>query len=94
MIMLIFLQLLHLTAIELFNCFWCKTITQYETKTLFWKKKSIRFLSELHKNLPNSSGEMLPNPRKALKNRHHKNISGLIFAQYNVNSLGNKFDSL
>ena len=36
----------------------------------------------------------LPGPHKALENIRRKNINRLIFAQLNVNSLRNKFESL
>ena len=36
----------------------------------------------------------LPEPHKAFENIHRKNISRVIFAQLNINSLQNKFESL
>ena len=37
---------------------------------------------------------MLLDPRESLENMYHKTINRLVFAQRNVNSLRNKFDSL
>ena len=50
-------------------------------------------LKETHDILSNLNREVLPDPCKALENIRHKNINRLIFAQLNINSLRNKFDS-
>ena len=59
--------------------------------------KSVRedlIFEELHEIPSNLNRRALPEPRKALENILLKNISRLIFAQFNINSLRNKFDTL
>ena len=59
--------------------------------------KSVRedlIFEELHEIPSNLNRRALPEPRKALENIRLKNISRLIFAQFNIKSLRNKFDTL
>ena len=59
--------------------------------------KSVRedpIFKEPHEISSNVNIGAVPEPRKALGNMCRKNINRLIFAQLNINSLPNKFDSL
>ena len=49
---------------------------------------------ELHEIPSNLNRGALPELRKALESIRLKNINRLIFAQFNINSLRNKFDTL
>ena len=46
---------------------------------------------EPHENPSNLKREVLPDHRKTLKNKSHKNINKMILAQLNIHSLWNKF---
>ena len=59
--------------------------------------KSVRgnqILKEPNEIPSNLNRGALPEPHKALENIRRKNINRLIFAQLNINSLRNKFESL
>ena len=59
--------------------------------------KSVRgdqIFKEPHEIPSNRNRGALPEPHKALENICRKNINKLIFAQLNINSLRNKFESL
>ena len=59
--------------------------------------KSVRgnqILKEPNEIPSNFNRRALPEPHKALENIRRKNINRLIFAQLNINSLRNKFESL
>ena len=59
--------------------------------------KSVRgnqILKEPNEIPSNLNRRVLPEPHKALENIRRKNINRLIFAQLNINSLRNKFESL
>ena len=60
-------------------------------------RKSVRgnqIFKEPHKIPSNLNRGALPEPHEALENRRRKNINRLIFAQFNINSPRNKFESL
>ena len=53
-----------------------------------------QIFKEPHEIPSNLNGRALPGPRKALENIRRKNTNRLTFAQLNITSLRNKFESL